>query len=628
MVVSRNSFDSDLFMLKGLSVLSLDTETTGLRPYHGDALFSIIIGYASPDPQALYFNFKPYAEDVEERHVLGDDHLRRMQELLSMEDKRWYLTNAKFDMAMLAREGLELAGEVHCTVAQGRVEYNLHNSYSLAASLERIGLKKDDAVEVYVQEKKLYDVVKIPGRTQAKKDKHFEKVPFSLIVPYAESDAKGTYTLGCHQEASIENQAISQAGVLTLRDVARCEKRLTKTVFKMERLGVRIDGDYCVRAARFEADRIEKSVQEFKRHTGKDYQDSGKLFRDVFASERKKWVMGEETPTGKINPSFSSEVLLTFEDPAAKSILTLRDAKSRLNFYTGFLYHADSSGDVHPTFNPSGARTTRFSSAEPNLQNLTSEEDETELAQEFVVRRAFVPRPGFIFIMPDYDQMEYRMMLDIAKHMCVEHRKLNFMPLDESLYTVANQVRDGFDVHQATADLIGFPRKIAKNINFGILYGQGVQALADAIGKTFDEAKKIRTNYFKAMPYVREMIVDLEHRAGQSQRVEDWMGGIYHFPDSDLARKAPNAVVQGGCAKVMKGAMNAVDDYLTGKKSRLVLTVHDELVLEVAEDEVGVVPQAVKELMESVYPHHYVPLPVSLEWSRVSLADKVKGLPV
>src|SRR5882724_6533263 len=119
----------------------------------------------------------------------------------------------------------------------------------------------------------------------------------------------------------------------------------------MEQVGVRINKDYCVQAASFEQDRATKASAKFKTETGHEFKASGKLFASIFGNEKDKWEY-----TDKGNPSFESDTLLKFDNPAARIILELRDAKSKSDFYNGFLYHADSRGDIHPNFNPDGAR--------------------------------------------------------------------------------------------------------------------------------------------------------------------------------------------------------------------------------------------------------------------------------
>lgn len=647
MIVSRGLFESVLSDLKGHKTLSLDFETFGLRPYHGDRLFSLILGALNSEgtPEAYYFNFQGY-DDLPLETVLGLDHLQSLKVLFSDPSKSWFIHKFNFDMHVLWAEGIELAGPVWCTMTQGRVEYNEHFNYDLASSLDRIGLKKDDKVEDCIIANGAWEWESIPGKKTRKKNKFFSRVPPEIIIPYGEDDAKGCLALGLHQIASIKKQALEYpTGKPTIWDAAMIEQRLAHTVFRMERVGVKIDREYCIRAAKYEADREEKARLAFERETKVKFSDHYMTLQKIFTEDRALWEM-----TKKGNPSFNSDALKLFKHPAARMVVDRRAAKSKLDFYNGFLYHADQDDVIHAQFHPGGTRTMRFSSSEPNLQNLTSEEatycnackewyeqyvdvcpdcDGTDLKHpEFMVRRAIIPRPGFLFVMPDYDQMEYKLMLDYAKVMMIQHFRSRNLKWDDGYFEVANKVALGYDVHKATAELVGFTRKAAKSINFGLLYGEGKDSLAANLRVSVPEAMAMKAKYFRALPYVQFMVGEIMNAVRNRGWVRSWAGYKYNFPDRNFAYTGPNTVVQGGCAAVAKVAMNRIDEYFLPKKSRLVLSIHDEFPSEIHESEVVEAPRKIKELMESVYPYKYIPLTVGMEWSAKSLADKQKGFPV
>lgn len=607
MIVGRSAFYDTLAHLRAFPTLSLDTETTGLRPYHGDRLFSIILGVSSE--QAYYFNWQIYGFP---EYELGNEHLEVFKHFLSDTSRTWYLHNAKFDLAMLEQSGIDLGGMIHCTQAQARVEYNEHLKYSLEACAERIGYEKDSTVEKYIESAKLWEWQSIPGKKVRSKNKHYDQVPFDLIAPYGLIDAQITFALGQSQEKAFEqaSQGIAD-GLPSLLVVSRNERKLIRTVASMERVGIKIDQEYCLRAARFEANRADGASLLFRERTGRDFVSSAATFKDVFSSERDLWSWTE-----KGNASFESSTLARFQNPAARHILEYRDAKSKSDFYHGFLYHADASHVVHPHFNPAGTSTGRFSSSEPNLQNLTNEENVA--SSEWSVRRAFIPRPGFIFVMLDYSAMEYRMMLDYA---CHEVGRLT--PLTKL-------VLDGMDVHEATAQMAtesGVPitRKQAKTVNFLTLYGGGNRKLAEGLGCMEGEASQIRQAIFRAAPEIEALISRVSGVVSFRKWIQNWLGRVYQFPDPRFSYKACNALIQGGCADVVKVAMNQIHDFLSGKRSRMLLTIHDEIVLEVHDTEIDFVPKAVQKIMETVYPAQYLPLTVGMEWSKTSLADKESG---
>lgn len=653
MIVSRSNFQAVVAEIERAKKRALDTETEGLRPYHGHKLFSLII--ATSETRVFYFNFKHY-EGLPPENTLLPSHLRALAPLLA-QDVVWYLHNSKFDMAILAQDGLRLGGVIHCTKAMARVEYNEHPAYGLADCAERIDFKKDEAVENYIDEQGLWEWETIPGKKQRKKNLHFDSVPFAIIQPYAETDATLCYRLGIRQEEAFARIAQAEdAEALCIhkanpdakapprhRLIEDNERALTRVVFDMEERGVLVDRAYTERAAKYEADRAEKALQAFQAETGRAFSASSKLFTEVFESERAKWLY---TPKG--NPSFDANVFATFENPAARHVLQYRDAKSKHDFYLGFLYHSDSNGILHPHFNPDGTRTGRFSSSDPNLQNLTSEEGLEE--QEFLVRRAIIPRPGRLFLLPDYDQMEYRMMLDYAQEM-----------------TLIAKVLGGLDVHQATADMMGVSRKEAKTINFMLLYGGGVAKLCIALFKPtvsetllkeivtrylysrplptgqaptefdpavlkfnlgeLEKAQGLRDKYFAVLPGVQAFIKATELAAKTDFFIRNWAGRRCYYKNAQATYTATNTLIQGGTADVNKFGLVAIDKYLASMRSKLVLTIHDENPIEADEDEADEVAQRVKEIMESIYPHKHLPLTVGMEYSRKSLGDKVKGFP-
>lgn len=637
--VSRHEFEAVLTYLKNFRTLAVDTETSGLRPYHGDKLFSIII--ASSPEYGAYFNFQ-VAPDIPPECVLSRAHMQRIQEeLFSNEQTLFYGHNFKFDLAILAQDGLEIKGTLHCTKAQGLVTYNEHQSYDLDASLVRLGLRKDDAPEKWIEEHGAWAWVDIPGRAKRDKAKYYYKVPWEIIVPYGIADACGTFALGEFQREEIAKRSAEIVAqnpkAAPVSRIYENEKRLTKVVFGMERAGLLIDPDYCQKAADREKGLVDEATKEFEKITGKAYKSNSQpLFKEVFAGDKARWEFNKPTKTGQVNPSFESDVLKKFESPAAKSVLRIRDHDSRWKFYTGFLYHADASYRVHPNFNPDGAGHGRFSSSSPNFQNLTSENVQrclscaheheevlvacekcgsTNLApMEWVVRRAIIPPPGYFVASLDYKAMEYYFMLEYA---C---KQVGYIT------PLAKRVRDGEDVHEATADIatkksgLLVKRKSAKTSNFLTLYGGGDQKLADQLGIPLAEARAIRRAILDGAPEIGVLIRQVTRAAEQRGYIRNWFGRICYFPDPRWAYRATNYLIAGGCADVVKLAMNRISELLNNYESYMVLTVHDELDFYIKYGEEEVMAK-IKAIMESSFEAEYLPLKASLSISKTSLAD-------
>lgn len=596
MIVRRADFTRVIELLLPPGERSVDTETTGLRPYQGDCLFSIII--ADVD-KAYYFNFEPYPE-LGEDWILPRDYLKFFSPVFHNKESLWYMTNAKFDMAMLAREGLEVLGQVHCTEALGRVERNDEFAYGLEASAKRIGLEKSNAVMEYIKKNKLYGSEKKPL---------FNKVPFNIIVPYGEQDAKITRLVALHQREVFD--AIERSTPINLPRISRIvenEKRFTQTCFKIEQAGVCVDIPYCESAICYEELRIEAAKKRFNELTGFQFQDANAVLERAFKGA------GEEiTLTEKGNPSFTDKVLSKYTSPIAKVIQEYRDAYKKVHtYYKNFIYFSQD-GVVHASIKQGGAKHGRVSVVDPPLQTLADEEGEGDIP--FKIRRAFIPRRGSFFLMLDYDQMEYRMMLDYAGQM-----------------DLISEVNAGMDIHEATAKIIfemlhiPITRSQAKTLNFGLLYGMGIDALAQALKTSKESAKVLKSAYFKALPFVQGLIRKVTARAEASGYIFNWAGRRCYFKDLNFAYTAPNHLISGGCADVVKVAMNQIDDLLAGKRTKMVMQVHDEILFEMVRDEMDLIPE-IKNIMESAYPYKHLKLTVSVEHSFKSWADKVKGIP-
>lgn len=623
MLVTRDSFASVLSRLWDAEVLALDTETTGLRPYHGSELFSLgVYGGA----EAYYFNWNEYSDVVAgDPRVLGAEHLFELGQCLGMKKRKLYYHNAKFDMAMLAQHNIHPAGEIHDTMIVARILDStlFPNQFSLDYLAGAIGHKKDDAVKTWLLKNKGYTERTATGKKGKKKDLHYALVPLDLIQPYCEQDTRITWELAESQEKrllELDAQMKRDGMPATVMQVFENEKQLTRTVYDMERTGVRIDRAFCEKAAKAADFAREKAEGDFELLTNLPFKDSTLTYQKAFAGDRERWVFGKPTATGKVNPSFDSDVLETFESPAAAAVLAWRKAKSDANYYHGFLDAADASDAIHTNFNQHATATGRFSSSEPNLQNLTKTEDEA-LAEQFVVRRAIVPRPGMVFHMLDFRQMEYRLMLDYAARYAGGDK--------EGVLALIAKVLEGLDVHQATADVARCSRKDAKTVNFATLYGSGVANLASRLACTEHRARDLRDSIFRACP---ETLVFIRRATGAAEKrgyVCNWFGRRCQFPDARYSYRAPNHLIQGGCADVVKVAMNRIHQRLEnwpGVKTRMVLQVHDEIVLEGPPEEAAEVVPVVQEIMETVYPHKFVPLLCDVEHSFKSLADKAEGI--
>lgn len=647
MIVTEESF-TEALKLSSFKEAAIDSETFGLHMYdgqackeQGDRLFSLII---SDDSGDKYFNYKEYPE--ENAPVLPRENLQLLKPILEDLERVWFLQNAKYDMHILAQEGLYIRGKIYDLAFLDRIHFNQHLQYNLDSITKRWGEEKLDIVKAHIEEHELYEKRSIPHLNKELKNPLFSQVPFSKISVYGLQDGRGTLNTGRKILAAIKKE--DEEKILYKQkqmQVVENEARLVHTLFNMEHLGIKIDRNYCEQARIYYEELCEQAMLEFKSITGEDFVKGTSVFEVVFGSEKAKW-----TKTTKDNWCWDAKQLARFENPAARSATAYAEAKKQLEYFQNFLFFVDKNDVIHPSFKQAGTVTGRLSSHDPNMQNMTNPdkyEDESDTSK-FPVRRAFIPRTGFFFCMIDFDQIEFRYFLDFAE-----------------ASGLIDEVLKGLDVHQATANVAKVSRKHAKTVNFLSLYGGsiaklcmdlfeplGTQEQISAINKhrtpylrkwmtpqdkeafksctpemlahnlpLLQKTVEIQESIFKACPEIKKKMKEVSKKAEERGFIFNWFGRRYQFTDKKFSYKAPNHYVQGGCADILKIAMNRCDDFLKDYKSRMILTIHDELVFEIAFGEEEIIPK-LKNIMETVYPYKRLPLTADVEFSFENLADK------
>ena len=382
----------------------------------------------------------------------------------------------------------------------------------------------------------------------------------------------------------------------------KIEEPLIKVLARMEQVGVRIDPE----SLRDFADGLRKTVLEKEQevrdlagvptlNVSSPKQIGEVLFEKLCVDPQAKKPAKGSWPTDE-------ETLLKYRDanPIIDAILDYRGTKKLLSTYIEPLpgYISAKDGRVHTTFNQALTSTGRLSSSNPNLQNIPVR---TEQGRE--IRKAFTAPKGSVIMSADYSQIELRLMA----HLCGdEHMRQAF--------------REGQDVHAAMAakifrkplaDVTPDDRRVAKTANFGIMYGISSFGLAQRLHCPRKVAAQIIDDYFASFPTIRSFIDGTLESARHTGYVETLFGRRRYVPDVNshngniramAERNAVNAPIQGSAADIIKLAMIGVDRALReqGLRSRMVLQIHDELVLEVPEDEIQPVKRILTEQMEGV----------------------------
>jgi DNA polymerase-1 len=603
MIVSKFNYSDALEEISLENAAAVDTETTGLYPYLGDRVFSLIV---TTKKASYYFNFNSSPDHL--GNIIDEVYILEREKVISdilfilPKFERVYIHNAKFDMHQLIESSdaalvdILLKANLFCTQATARLVRNDLMSYALESLAPFVGENKDKTVDKYIDEHKLYTLVD-EGKKEPKKNKHFDKVPFGIIAPYGLKDGEVCFKLGeyIHYRLNKFNEEQLAAGFIGNADLVASEMQLTKTLFKMERIGVKTSKKYCLEALDAYREDIKKASKDFYDLTGLAFSDSRKILVPAFNK------LNLDFPkTEKGNPSFTDDILTAIDNPIANIIKSHRGAyKAAFTYYGNFLNLSDSNDVLHTNLKQGGTTTGRMSCSEPNLQNVPKRKD----GEKYKARASFIPREGYFFAMLDYDQMEYRLFMDYAEEM-----------------ELIGKVLSGLDVHEATAEMVGVNRDLAKTINFSLLYGSGITALAETLGVSISQAKDYKNNYFRNLQNVKETTGAIIATAEKRGYIFNLKGRRCYIPKK-LAYKAPNYLIQGGCGDIVKAAMNEIDLYLSSKKSRMLLQIHDEILFEISLDEYEIIDD-LKNIMSNAYKHKYLPLTVGADFSFNNWHDK------
>jgi DNA polymerase-1 len=578
MIVTTEDFESSVETIRNCTSLSLDTETSGLRPYHGDRLFAITAAGAFGE---LYFGFG----------ASGLDHALIPRIYESVKGKTVAFANAKFDMHFLCNEGWGTDYEPWDILVIDKCIYNRHLSYSLNAVAERMGFgSKDGGVMAYIKEHGLYDKEEVQGKKTVKKNPRFDRVPLEIISKYALQDARLTYQIYEAQLVKVQELTEKYSKIkgypVSFSQLINDERKLTKVLFDIERRGMELDNGHIDKAKKREEYRIHKAKAQFTELTGAELVDSNKQLSEVF---RANGIVGGTTAKG--NASFTDAVLETIQHPAAKVIREYRDAYKRLNtYYNSFTYYGDKAGVVRPSIKQTAADTFRFSIVDPALQTLNSEDD-----GDYRVRDSFKARSGFVFVSIDYQAQEYRLTADYAGER-----------------NLISQINEGVDVHSATAKMMGVDRYSAKVLNFALLYGAAAPKIATMLKVSVDKATELKNLYFSKLGKVSNFIRAIKSTIDSRGYIFNFAGRVLHFPviewDQDgvkkrgnFAYKGPNYIIQSSGSEIMRRALIEVHEFLKPYQSKVILSVHDSIELEMTEDELNLIPH-IQKIMVEVYP--------------------------
>jgi DNA polymerase-1 len=572
-VTSQEALDTWLARLAAAPLISFDTETDSLDYLRARLVglsFAVSAGEAAYVP--LSHDYPGAPPQLECARVLA-----ALKPLLEDENKPKLGHHLKFDCHILANYGIALTGQRYDSMLE---------SYVLNSVTTRHDM--DSTVQKYLGIRTIhYEDVCGKGAKQIT----FNQVDVARATEYAAEDSD--VTLRLHQALWPQIEAIPSLKTL----YESIEQPLVAVLYRMERTGVLVDRELLKKqSAELAARMLELQSQAHIEAGGAFNVDSPKQLQEILFGKLGIPVI-RKTPTGQ--PSTAEDVLeeLAASYPLPKLILEYRGVAKLKSTYTDKLPEQinPQTGRIHTSYHQAVAATGRLSSSDPNLQNIPIRTPEGRR-----IRQAFVAPLGSSLVAADYSQIELRIMAHLSG--------------DASLLKAFAEDRD---VHQATAaEVFGIPldtvtadqRRSAKAINFGLIYGMSAFGLARQLSTGRSEAQKYVDLYFERYPGVKRYMDETKQKARDHGFVETIFGRRLYLPEilsrnqalrQYAERSAINAPMQGTAADIIKRAMIEVDAWLRTSKvpARLIMQVHDELVLEVADAAVDTVVQQVRQHM-------------------------------
>ena len=561
-VLTRDALDSWIERLAAAPLVCFGTETDrpdGIRGHLVGLSFAIAPGEAAYVPLGHDYPGAPAQLDRERT-------LRALQPLLENEALPKLGHQLKLDAHILAGHGIALRGQRYDSMLESYVLDSVATGHDM-----------DSIAEKYLRLKtvRLEDIA-----GKGAKQLPLSQIDIARAAEYGAQHAD--VTLRLHQAIWPQLEAVP-----TLKNLYETiEQPLAPVLYRMEHAGVLVDRSLLkAQSTELAVRMLELQAQAHLAAGGVFNLDSPKQLQEVLFGKLGLPVV-RKTPTGQ--PSTAEDVLeelaISYELP--RMILEYRGVTKLKSTYTDKLPGQvdEATGRIHTTYQQGVAATGRLSSSDPNLQNIPIRTPEGRR-----IRQAFVAAPGYRLVAADYSQIELRIMAHLSG--------------DASLVTAFTEDRD---VHQATAaEVLGVPlaevsadqRRSAKAVNFGLIYGMSAFGLARQLGIGRGEAQRYVDRYFERYPGVRRYMDETRNQAREVGYVETVYGRRLYLPDirsrnaalrQYAERSAINAPMQGTAADIIKRAMIAVDSWLerTRTAARLIMQVHDELVLEVAEEAV------------------------------------------
>ncbi len=585
-IINEKSLDKWLKILNEQSVIAVDTETSSLNPLEAD-LIGVSFSYA-PNKACYIPLAHKNIKSLKKKLVL-----EKIKPILEDQSIKKVGQNIKFDFTVLKQNGIEI----------NPIEDTMLISYTLDAGSNRHNL--DTLSEIHLEHKTIsYKELVGTGKNKL----NFSDIEIDQATEYAAEDADVTLRLYNHLKSRLNQEKLNKV-------YESFEKPMVQLLSKIEFNGIKVDDLYLKRLSKKFEGKLRKIEKEIYSIAGKEFNiGSPKQLGEIIYNEL-KIAKSKKTKKGSLatNANILEDLALT-EHKFPKLILKWRQISKLKNTYSDALQNhiSKKTKRVHTSFLLAATNTGRLASSDPNLQNIPIKSEEGR-----EIRKAFIADKKNILISADYNQIEMRILADIAD---VKELKRAFKNKEDVHCLTASQVFN-VAINKVNDDL----RRKAKTINFGIIYGITQYGLAKQISVSNQEALDFINSYFKNFPEIKDYMsstIDICRKQGYVSNIFGRRIHLRGINDKNFSirsfqeRAAINAPIQGSAADIIRLAMIKINKLIENDKklqTKMLLQIHDELIFECLEKDATYIKKAIKEAMTSISNSEYHMFSIPLE---------------
>ena len=587
-ILKINQLEEWIKKIEEKGIVAVDTETSSLNPHEANL---VGISLCSGPGTACYIPLEHITEKVLEKKIV----LKKLKNILQDKSIKKIGQNIKFDFIILLRNEIKL----------DPIEDTMLMSYALDAGKHRHNM--DNLSEIHLNHKPI-SFKEVAGT--GKKQISFNKVPIKLATQYAAEDADVTFRLYTFFRERLDKEKL-------LKIYELFEKPMVNLLSQMEIEGIKINSSFLKELSKKFDNKIKKLEKEIFSIAKREFNiGSPKQLGEILYNELKIATIKKTKKGGFATSAAVLEDLAFKGHKLPRIVLDWRQLTKLKNTYTDALpEHLNAKTNrVHTSFLLAATTTGRLASSEPNLQNIPIK---TEDGKE--IRKAFIAERNHSLISADYNQIEMRILADIAD---VKELKKAFKNNEDVHSLTASQV---FDIPLNKIDKE--TRRRAKAINFGIIYGISQYGLAKQISVSNSEAAEFLKSYFKKFPEIKDYMnatINFCRKSGYVNNIFGRRCYITGINDKNYnvrnfqERAAINAPIQGSAADIMRLAMIKITSEFEKNpnyKTKMLLQIHDELVFETPQDELEkIVPIIKKNMLDaSSSEHHQFTIPLTVD---------------